>query len=172
MSLHVCDERGREGQRIEEAIIMPATTVVGSWEKRRKEQRRLCLELSKCCSSGPHSLYQCHGREFSSHLSAQWVFFRSLRARRNAWSLTIAGSTQSTTCTYPAYSIASLNIALCLNDLSFFQFSTLLYLCRVLKHATLHLPCTLFPLLFIKHLVWMWVPYHVPFFDFFFIITK
>lgn len=144
----VCETRDRKGKRIEEAIIMPATTVVGSREKRRKEQGRLCLELSKCSSSGPHSLYQCHSRAFSSHLSAQWLLFRPLRAGKNTWSPTMAGSTQSTTfffsftpCTYPAYGITSLKITLCLNAFSpFFSIAQRFHICaECWKFATLHL---------------------------------
>lgn len=81
----------------------------------------MCLELSKCGSSGPQSLYQCHNRAFSSHLSAQRLLFHPLRAGKTL-GLTMDGSTQSTffifyLCFYIflAHTIASLKITLCLN---------------------------------------------------------
>lgn len=43
---------------------MPGRTALGSRGKKRKEGARLCLELSKCGSSGPQSLYQCHSSGF------------------------------------------------------------------------------------------------------------
>ena len=89
-------EKEWEGQGMETAIIMPARTGVGSKRKKRKEGRRLCLELSKCGSSGPQSLYQCHSSVFSSHLSARRLFFPS-QSRKNTHSLTMDGSTQSPT---------------------------------------------------------------------------
>lgn len=67
-------------RRLQKSIIMPTSTGAGSRGTRRKEGRRLCLELSKCGTSGPQSLYQCHSSIFFSHLSAQWLFFPALRA--------------------------------------------------------------------------------------------
>lgn len=120
---------------------MPATTGVGSREERRKERRRLCLELSKCGSSGPQSLYQCHSSTFSSHLSAQRLLFHPLRAGKTLTPsprIVQHNNQPFLPPTYPAHAISSLNIALCLNALFFFfhcSAPSYLQKCRVLKNC-------------------------------------
>lgn len=50
---------------------MPARTGLGRKGEKRKEGRRLCLELSECGRSGPQSLYQCHSNPFPPSIYLQ-----------------------------------------------------------------------------------------------------
>lgn len=105
---------------------MPARTGVGSKRKKRKERRRLCLELSKCGSSGPQSLYQCHSSVFFlPSICPATVLPLSEQEKHSlshhGWLNTITNPPFFST-TYPAHAISSLNIALCLNAILFFFF--------------------------------------------------
>lgn len=134
--MHVFERERVRGRGLKQPLLWLQEQGLATEE--RREGRRLCLELSKCGSSGPQSLYQCHSSIFFS-LS---LFFSPIylpgdysphpQCRKNTCSLTMDGSTQSPALyfptSYPARAISSLKIALCLN--AFFFFPSLSHVCR------------------------------------------
>lgn len=154
--LCVCERIGKM-RGIEEAILMPATTAAGSREKRRKVRRRLCLELFKCGSSGPQSLYQCHTRAFSSHLSAQRLLFQRLRTGKTVGpSPWMAQRNQQAFFFHPPCSCYLFTQHHSLSK-CFFPLTQSHHICRSAEYwkiAILHLRCT-FSFLFTEHCSWV-----------------
>lgn len=84
--------------------------------QRRKESRRLRLELSNCGSSGLQSLYQCQSRASSSHLERLFSPPFSPPPTRKTHSLTLIAESNHPSCLFSlplslSATISSLNFS-------------------------------------------------------------